>query len=70
MTRSARVPLLTSLLVVACAAEAAEPEPEPAVTYYRDIKPILDAYCLDCHAEGAVGPFRLDSYEATASLAS
>lgn len=46
----------------------AEPEPAPAapdglLTYYRDAKPIIDAKCADCHKEGGIGPFALDTYE-------
>jgi len=31
----------------------------PAVTYYRDIKPIIDAKCAQCHVTGGVAPFAL-----------
>jgi hypothetical protein len=37
---------------------------EANATYYRDVKPILDAKCVSCHAEGAIGPFALDTYAA------
>lgn len=33
--------------------------------FYRDIKPIFDAKCNGCHVDGGIGPFALDSYEAT-----
>lgn len=33
------------------------------VTYYADVKPILDARCVGCHDVGEVGPFPLTSYE-------
>ncbi len=42
---------------------------DSALSYYRDAKPILDAKCVNCHAEGGIGPFRLDSYEAVAEHA-
>lgn len=35
--------------------------PERA-TYYADVKPILDARCINCHVSGGVAPFALDSY--------
>jgi thiol-disulfide isomerase/thioredoxin/mono/diheme cytochrome c family protein len=41
----------------------------PAVTYTRDISRIINANCVECHREGGVGPFRLDSYEAVARRA-
>jgi hypothetical protein len=35
----------------------------PEVTYYRDIKPILDAKCVGCHTTGEIAPFELRTYE-------
>lgn len=43
--------------------------PTPAVTYARDIARIIAANCVECHREGGVGPFRLDSYEAVSRRA-
>jgi hypothetical protein len=37
-----------------------------ALSYYRDVKPILDAKCSGCHSEGGIAPFSLLSYEAAA----
>jgi hypothetical protein len=34
-----------------------------APTYYSEVKPILDAHCASCHADGGVAPFRLDTFE-------
>lgn len=34
-----------------------------AVTYHRDIAPILYAQCADCHREGEAAPFTLLSYD-------
>jgi hypothetical protein len=33
------------------------------ITYYEDVKPILDARCVNCHADGDIAPFALDNYE-------
>lgn len=33
------------------------------LTYYRDIKPIMDAKCANCHTQDNIGPMPLDSYE-------
>ena len=41
----------------------------PAITYTRDISRIINANCVECHREGGVGPFPLDSYEAVARRA-
>jgi hypothetical protein len=66
--------IASGCLVVAisgCGGETSpEPEPEPEVSYYQDIKPVFDAYCIECHDEGGVGPFSLASYDATAAVAS
>jgi hypothetical protein len=34
-----------------------------AVTYHRDVAPIVDARCAGCHAPGGLAPFSLTSYE-------
>lgn len=35
-----------------------------SITYHRDIARILQAHCVECHHDGSVGPFALDSYDA------
>src|SRR5262245_66392704 len=32
---------------------------QPAVTYFRDIKPILDGRCVACHTTDGIGPIDL-----------
>ncbi len=45
-----------------------QPEGEPevvdeaALTFHRDIKPLLDEKCNQCHLEGGVAPFPLETY--------
>ena len=34
------------------------------VTYHRDIARIMQTNCVECHHEGGVGPFALDSHDA------
>jgi len=43
----------------------AEPPPEApdGLTYWHDIKPILDARCTGCHVEGGHAPFALTAYQ-------
>ena len=36
---------------------------EPAPTYCRDVRPILQARCVSCHRKDHVGPFALETYE-------
>ena len=48
---------------VGCVFEAwTAPREAAPVTYNRDVAPILNANCVDCHRAGDVGPFPLDSY--------
>jgi hypothetical protein len=42
---------------------AAEPAISGSVTYFKDIKPFVDAKCVRCHIDGTVAPFSLDSYD-------
>lgn len=39
----------------------------PAVVYWRDVKPIVDARCGACHSDDGVAPFALASYTEVAS---
>jgi peroxiredoxin len=36
---------------------------DAAVTFTRDVAPILFANCVECHRPGGIGPFELTSYE-------
>lgn len=41
-----------------------QPEPKPSVlTYYKDIKNIVQKRCLSCHQSGGIGPFALETYK-------
>jgi hypothetical protein len=33
------------------------------LTYYADVKPIIDAKCTQCHVDGGIGPLPLTSYD-------
>lgn len=39
-----------------------ETKTDGKVTYYRDVAPILQARCQECHRPGQVGPFSLTNY--------
>ena len=43
--------------VALLAAPAAAPP-----TYFKDVKPILDGRCADCHMAGGIAPFSLQTY--------
>ena len=34
-----------------------------SLTYYEDVKPIIDAKCTACHVDGGIGPLPLTSFE-------
>jgi len=40
------------------------PAPTGAVSYHKDIRPIVEARCLGCHVDGGSGPFPLDTWAA------
>ena len=52
--------IMPALASVVCLAAPAQ----PAVTYYRQIAPILFEYCAPCHRPGQSGPFSLLTYDA------
>lgn len=41
----------------------------PGPSYHQDIRPILDARCANCHVEGGVAPFALDSFASSSAMA-
>lgn len=43
-----------------------EPAQDATVTYYRDVAPILQARCVECHRAGEIGPLELTSYDEAA----
>jgi hypothetical protein len=55
---------------VGCLVERHEaPEASGTITYSRDVAPILQARCMNCHREGQVAPFPLTTYEHAAKRA-
>jgi peroxiredoxin len=40
-----------------------------AVTFYKDVLPVLQSHCQTCHRPGQVGPFALTSYKQAAKWA-
>ena len=47
----------------ACPAPGEPPVAPEGLTYWKDVKPILDARCTGCHEEGGHAPFSLTSYD-------
>ncbi len=50
--------------------EGSTPQGGGDVTYARDISRLLQRSCVECHREGGVAPFALDSYESVSRRAS
>jgi hypothetical protein len=42
---------------------------ETGRTYHKDMRPLIEQHCIECHSPGGIGPFAFDSYEAVQSLA-
>ncbi|MGD9645432.1 MAG: redoxin domain-containing protein [Pirellulales bacterium] len=55
---------------IGCLFEPASNTPKPSeITYTRDIAPLLNANCVECHRPGEVAPFSLLGYEDAAKRA-
>ena len=71
--RSRILVLIGSVALAACGGDDASsggPDAPPTgVTYYQDLKPIIDAKCLGCHAAGGIGPFELDTVDKVSEMA-
>lgn len=52
--------LLTGFFVTASCLVAATPQP---VTFHKDVEPILQKHCQECHRPGEIAPFSLLSYK-------
>lgn len=46
-----------------------EKSPSGTVTYSRDVAPLLQKYCVQCHRDGEIGPMSLTSYDDVAGWA-
>jgi peroxiredoxin len=46
-----------------------EPQPDSVVTYTRDIAPLLNKRCVECHRTGEIAPFPLTTYKQVAGWA-
>ncbi len=50
--------LITCLVGAACGEDDGS---KPVVTYHRDVRPLIDAYCIRCHMTGGFGSFSLET---------
>jgi mono/diheme cytochrome c family protein len=44
--------------------------PESSVTFYKDVAPILQRHCVECHRPGGIAPMSLGTYEEVKGYAS
>ncbi len=56
-------PLVVRTEPVGCEFEGWGDDLPENVTWARNVAPILNAHCVECHRAGAVGPFPLDTYK-------
>src|SRR5258708_39478760 len=50
------------VIVSSCTVAPVGTHATATTSYYRDIKPIVDAKCTQCHFEGGIAPFALTSF--------
>ncbi len=41
----------------------AEMPGDGAVTYHRDVRPVLERHCVGCHSDGQIAPYSLTNYD-------
>lgn len=63
LARIVFVLICAAVLGAATEARAGGPEPASPPSYVRDVRPILQARCVNCHGKDRVGPFGLETYE-------
>jgi mono/diheme cytochrome c family protein len=49
--------------LAACGGGGSSPDRSGAVTYYKDVLPLVTAHCGGCHTAGGFAPFSLTSYD-------
>ncbi len=61
---------LTPALLLGCPGEEASSSPGAAPTFHRDVEPLLQKHCMNCHSPGNIAPFSLTTYESAQAVAS
>ena len=63
MVRSAKAFALLGTVTAAVAVSNAQAPPARQVTFTKDVAPIVEKSCQNCHRPGSIGPFSLMTYE-------
>jgi hypothetical protein len=58
-----------SLFAVLAFGAGCGPAPSKALTYYQNIKPIIDGRCAGCHQTDGIAPFSLTTYAQVSAMA-
>lgn len=59
-----------SIVLGACGGEeGGDDDGEGGVTYYQDVKPLVDAKCVGCHSDDGIAPFPLTTYDELVEMA-
>src|SRR5207245_6789756 len=61
----ALVTMIATTVSVQAAANAVENSAQPQITFAKDVVPILQAKCQECHHAGGMAPMSLVTYEET-----
>lgn len=63
--------LVTAAILTSCgdSDESDTSDSEPALTYFRDVQPLIAEHCGACHVEGGSAPFSLATHEELVALA-
>lgn len=61
---SGKAPLVEATDAPGCALDLGPVEPNSAgVTYHREISRLIQRHCIECHRDGGVAPFSLETYD-------
>ena len=60
--------LVAAILAIGGCSDAEHAQHGSTVTYQRDIRPLLEANCVECHTEGGIGPSVLSDWNTVRAL--
>ena len=67
---AALLPMVGAFGGTGCASpESKADDAEDALTYYRDVQPVIATHCGACHVDGGSAPFGLETYDELRAVA-